>query len=52
VKTLIVRAQPHHAQRCDIGGEPDREAREDDVKRDREGKLDAGEEDGIKVHRE
>ena len=38
-------------QRRDIGRQPDREAREDDVERDREGELEAREQDGIEVHR-
>ena len=44
-------AQPHRQQRRNVGREPDGEAREDDVKRDRERELKAGEEDGIEVHR-
>ena len=37
-------------QRRDIGRQPDREAREDDVERDREGELQPREQDGIEIH--
>ena len=44
------RAEPHHLERRDVGREPDREAREDDVKGDRESKLDAREQKRIEIH--
>ena len=39
--------QPHALGRCQSCREPDGEARENDVKRDREAELDAGEEDRV-----
>ena len=41
---------PAHEQRRDERGEPDREAREDDMEGDRERELDACEEKGVNVH--
>src|SRR5258708_37078453 len=43
-------AQPQRAKRCDIGREPDGEARENDVENDGEGKLQTAKQDRIKIH--
>ena len=50
VEVLLARDAPAHEQRRDEGREPDREAREDDVERDRERELDAREQYGVDVH--
>ena len=43
--------QPHRTQqRGDIGRQPDREARKDDVERDGEGELQPRQQDGIEIH--
>jgi len=47
---VIAAAQPHHAEGCEIGRQPDREARENDMEDDREGELQAGQQDRIKIH--
>ena len=51
VQVLAAGDEPAEQQRRDEGGQPDREAREDDVERDREGELQPGKQDGIEVHR-
>ena len=47
---IVARAQPHGAERRNIGGGPDGEGREDNVKHDGEGELEAGQHDWIKIH--
>jgi hypothetical protein len=46
---FLAAPEPQRTQRRDIGGEPDRETRENDVEDDREGELQAGEKYGIEV---
>ncbi len=47
---VVAGAQPHDAERGEIGREPDREAREDDVECDGESELQAGQQYGIEIH--
>ena len=51
VIALLAGAQPKHPERRDIGRQPDREGRKNDVERDGEGELQARQQDGIEVHR-
>ena len=50
VIAVFASLQPDTFKRCDPGRQADGEGRKDDVKRDREGKLDTREQDGIKIH--
>ena len=51
MKALLAGRDPHQCQRRHIGGEPDGEARKDDVEREGEARLDAVEQNGIEIHR-
>ncbi len=51
VQVLASGGDPAHQQRRDECGEPDGEARKDDMKDHREGELQSRQQDGIQVHR-